>query len=171
MIMGFDSLTVFQICMVIFTAVFTFRYQHGSGENLQHFLPVPVLYTIWSCVVIYYYSDFFFMTILWFLLGNFLGVGAAFLLRRLIIRLCNEQMEGMFYYPRLAVMMVFLIIETTVLAGIQCLAFFEPLRIHSWVFNELLGFIPGLTIGCLWGMLFVAFFLSMDQKSQETPIF
>ena len=145
MIMGFDSLTVFQICMVIFTAVFTFRYQHGSGENLQHFLPVPVLYTIWSCVVIYYYSDFFFMTILWFLLGNFLGVGAAFLLRRLIIRLCN--------------------------AGIQCLAFFEPLRIHSWVFNELLGFIPGLTIGCLWGMLFVAFFLSMDQKSQETPIF
>lgn len=82
MLTGFDALTGFQICMVIFLSVFSFRYRKHCSENLAYFLPVPVLYILWACVVIYYFADFFFMAVLWFLLGNFLSVGIAVLLRK-----------------------------------------------------------------------------------------
>lgn len=82
MLTGFDTLTGFQICMVIFLSVFSFRYRKHCSENLAYFLPVPVLYILWACVVIYYFADFFFMAVLWFLLGNFLSVGIAVLLRK-----------------------------------------------------------------------------------------
>lgn len=60
MLTGFDTLTGFQICMVIFLSVFSFRYRKHCSENLAYFLPVPVLYILWACVVIYYFADFFF---------------------------------------------------------------------------------------------------------------
>ena len=44
MLAGFDTLTGFQICMVIFLSVFSFRYRKGCSEHLTYFLPVPILY-------------------------------------------------------------------------------------------------------------------------------
>lgn len=46
MLTGFDALTGFQICMVIFLSVFSFRYRKHCSENLAYFLPVPVLYIL-----------------------------------------------------------------------------------------------------------------------------
>lgn len=94
MLTGFDTLTGFQICMVIFLSVFSFRYRKHCSENLAYFLPVPVLYILWACVVIYYFADFFFMAVLWFLLGNFLSVGIAVLLRKKMRRFYHEQEGG-----------------------------------------------------------------------------
>ena len=67
-------------------------------------------------------------------------------------------------------MFLFLLGIAIVLAGIQCLVFYMPLLVHSWVFNELLGFIPGLGIGFLLGNLFAAFFLSVNQDTEEIVI-
>lgn len=64
----------------------------------------------------------------------------------------------------------FLLSITVVLAGIQCLVFYMPLLVHSWLFNELLGFIPGLGIGFLLGNLFAAFFLSANQEVEDFVI-
>lgn len=170
MLTGFDALTGFQICMVIFLSVFSFRYRKHCSENLAYFLPVPVLYILWACVVIYYFADFFFMAVLWFLLGNFLSVGIAVLLRKKMRRFYHEQAGGEFYYPCAGCMFLFLLGIAIVLAGIQCLVFYMPLLVHSWVFNELLGFIPGLGIGFLLGNLFAAFFLSVNQDTEEIVI-
>ena len=110
------------------------------------------------------------MAVLWFLLGNFLSVGIAVLLRKKMRRFYHEQAEGEFYYPCAGCMFLFLLGITIVLAGIQCLVFYMPLLVHSWVFNELLGFIPGLGIGFLLGNLFAAFFLSVNQDTEEIVI-
>lgn len=59
MLAGFDTLTGFQICMVIFLSVFSFRYRKGCSDHLTYFLPVPILYILWACIVIYYFADFF----------------------------------------------------------------------------------------------------------------
>ena len=170
MLTSFDTLTGFQICMVIFLSVFSFRYRKHCSENLAYFLPVPVLYILWACVVIYYFADFFFMAVLWFLLGNFLSVGIAVLLRKKMRRFYHEQEGGEFHYPCAGCMFLFLLGIAIVLAGIQCLVFYMPLLVHSWVFNELLGFIPGLGIGFLLGNLFAAFFLSVNQDTEEIVI-
>ena len=110
------------------------------------------------------------MAVLWFLLGNFLSVGIAVLLRKKMRRFYHEQAGGEFYYPCAGCMFLFLLGIAIVLAGIQCLVFYMPLLVHSWVFNELLGFIPGLGIGFLLGNLFAAFFLSVNQDTEEIVI-
>ena len=85
-------------------------------------------------------------------------------------RFYHEQAEGEFYYPCAGCMFLFLLVITVVLSGIQCLVFYMPLLVHSWLFNELLGFIPGLGIGFLLGNLFTAFFLSVDQDTEKIVI-
>lgn len=170
MSMGFDMLAGLQLCMVIFLFVFALRHHAHSQGKMHHFLISPCLYVLWNGVTIYYFADFFYLAVLWFMMGALLSVGCVILMRHHVLHVCYYQTDGMFYYPCTLCMLIFLVVEILVLTGVQEAVYYMPLLVHSWLFNELLGFIPGFVMGLLWGILFVAFFLFHPHNQTEHTV-
>lgn len=100
MIKGFDLVVDIQICMMIVIFVLSIRYALAEERTLTSYSIMPALYSVWSGILLYYFSHFFFLASLWFLLGVFLTVGMVVFFRRSILyRFCqrNRKLE---YYPR-----------------------------------------------------------------------
>jgi hypothetical protein len=96
MIKGFDLVVDIQICMMIVIFVLSIRYALAEERTLTSYSIMPALYSVWSGILLYYFSHFFFLASLWFLLGVFLTVGMVVFFRRsdLISLLSAQQKTG-----------------------------------------------------------------------------
>lgn len=151
MIKGFDLVVDIQICMMIVIFVLSIRYALAEERTLTSYSIMPALYSVWSGILLYYFSHFFFLASLWFLLGVFLTVGMVVFFRRSILyRFCqrNRKLE---YYPRTSFLLFNLLLATIICWGIQGAAFLYPYIVDLWVCNEAFGIISGLMNGLLWG--------------------
>lgn len=170
MIKGFDLLMGVQICMIIFTFVLSIRYGWEKERTLSSYVVMPVLYSLWSGIVVQYFSRFFFLASLWFLLGIFVSVGIVVCMRRSILyRLCHRN-KKLAYYPRAWFLLFHFLIATSVCCSIQGVAFLHPYVVDLWVSNEAVGLIAGLMNGLLWGMMGICYAFSPRHVYKKSSV-
>lgn len=170
MIKGFDLVVDIQICMMIVIFVLSIRYALAEERTLTSYSIMPALYSMWSGILLYYFSHFFFLASLWFLLGVFLTVGMVVFFRRSILyRFCqrNRKLE---YYPRTSFLLFNLLLATIICWGIQGAAFLYPYIVDLWVCNEAFGIISGLMNGLLWGTMGICYLFSPRQIYKKSSV-
>lgn len=59
MIKGFDLVVDIQICMMIVIFVLSIRYALAEERTLTSYSIMPALYSVWSGILLYYFSHFF----------------------------------------------------------------------------------------------------------------
>ena len=72
---AYDILTGTQLCMAVAMIAYGFYFKKKRTCRVWYFSGPAWLIAIWSAVVLYYYSEYPFLTILCFLMGFFLGMG------------------------------------------------------------------------------------------------
>lgn len=170
MIKGFDLVVGIQICMMIVIFVLSIRYALAEERTLTSYSIMPASYSVWSGILLYYFSHFFFLASLWFLLGVFLTVGmVVFFWCSILYRFCqrNRKLE---YYPRTSFLLFNLLIATIICWGIQGAAFLYPYIVDLWVCNEAFGIISGLMNGLLWGTMGICYLFSPRQNYKKYSV-
>lgn len=165
MIPTYDILTGFQIVMA--SILFAYACYFQRQRNCMPFVIVlPYIgFLIWGIGIIYYFAVFFALAILWLLLGGLFGAGMAVYLRRHFPLLHVLEDGCMIQCPPLALAPVIFVAAASLFGGIQGMAYISPFLSQSWLFNEMIGFIPGIFLGFLWGR--VICMLAKAQNARE----
>lgn len=153
MIPTYDILTGFQLIMI--SALFAYAcYFQRKRECMPFVIIVPYIgFFIWSIGVIYYFAVFFALAILWMLLGSLLGAGISVYFRRCFPQLRVLEDGYNIQCPPLLLAPVIWIAACVLFGGIQVISYMSPFLSQSWLFNEMIGFIPGIFLGFLWGRI------------------
>ncbi|WP_083615821.1 hypothetical protein [Megasphaera cerevisiae] len=149
----YDMVTGIQLCFVIVLFCFTCFFYKERCCTIFTLLYPCFLFSVWAGAVSFYFAGYFFLSVLWFLLGFLIGLGVAayFQCGELAVKHCPGKIR--IRCPALKMAPLLLSIAVILFGGIQTVIYFIPFLNHSWLFNELVGFIPGIFIGGLWGKL------------------
>ena len=90
---AYDILTGTQLCMAVAMIAYGFYFKKKRTCRVWYFSGPAWLIAIWSAVVLYYYSEYPFLTILCFLMGFFLGMGIGLWVKKGLPELtyCRER--------------------------------------------------------------------------------
>ena len=146
MIPAYDVLTGFQIIMA--GILFTYACYFQRPRNCMPFvIVIPyIVFLLWGIGIIYYFAVFFALAVLWFLLGGLFGAGISVYFRRRFPLMQVLEDGYMIQCPPLLLAPVILVAAVLLFGGIQFAAYVFPFFSQSWIFNEMIGFIPGMEL-------------------------
>ncbi|MCH4167028.1 MAG: hypothetical protein LKF74_06680 [Megasphaera sp.] len=164
MINAYDMLTGIQIALLVILFVYACFFQKERWCSVATFITPYVLVLVWSALVVGYFTEFVFLSVLWFLLGFFIGLGLVLYFRSSLpdMEYCPEHLRVKI--PRIKEAPLCLSLFTLLATGLQQGVYVCPFIIHSWVFNELLGLIPGFLTGIVWGQMISMLFLAQLKR-------
>lgn len=148
---AYDILTGIQLCMMIVMIGYGISFFKGRTCRIWCFGGPAVLVTFWSAAVVYYYTAYLFLTILCFLMAFFLGLGLGLWFKAGLPELTYCRARHLLRCPPMPGALLFNILICLAFAAIQAGVYHFPFLMYSWLFNEVLGFVPGLFSGLLWG--------------------
>ena len=70
--------------------------------------------------------------------------------------------------PPLLLAPVILVAAVLLFGGIQFAAYVFPFFSQSWIFNEMIGFIPGIFLGFLWGRIICMLIKAQSDREHRT---
>lgn len=160
MINAYDMLTGVQFVMILVLFTYTCFFQRDRWCSISTFIIPYILLFVWNVIVISYFTEFLFLSVLWLLLGFFIGLGVIFYFRSRLpaMEYCPEHLAVK--VPSLRIAPLCLSLFTCLAVGLQQGVYYYPFVVHSWIFNELLGFIPGIFLGLIWGQMISMLFLA-----------
>lgn len=163
----YDILTGFQVVMIIILSAYTCYFQK-QRQCMPFIIIVPcLLFSVWGGGVIYYFSMFLALSILWFLLGGLIGAGIAVYCRRRFPVLVGRRDALWLQCPKFFWAPVILLLAVLLFWGIQGAVYYYPSLIRLWLFNELLGFIPGIFLEFLWGRVLAMLAAAQIKRLEE----
>lgn len=163
---AYDILTGAQLCMAVAMIAYGFYFKKKRTCRVWYFSGPAWLIAIWSAVVLYYYTEYPFLTILCFLMGFFLGMGIGLWVKKGLPELTYCRERRRLQCPPMKKVMPAYLIVCVVFASFQIVGYHFSFITHSWFFNEVLGFAPGLCTGLLWGRG-IAMLLDIPVRGQQ----
>lgn len=161
MMNSYDLLTGFQAAAAVALSIYAAYFQK-ERHCMPFVIILPyILFLLWGGVIIYYFSMFLALSVLWFLLGGLVGLAVAAYCSRYFPDLQVHKHDSALQCPPLLLAPAAVFLAVLLFGGIQGAVYYIPFLTHFWLFNELLGFIPGVFLGILWGRI-----LSMLAKAQ-----
>lgn len=167
MISAYDLLTGIQLCMAIVMLAYGVYFQKKRTCSLLFFSSPYFLMLFWAGAVIYYYSEYLFLTLLCFLMAFFLGLGMVLWLKKGLPVLHYEAKKRLLSCPPLRMALFFSFLFILLFSGIQAGIYHFPFLNHSWLFNEGLGFVPGVCLGYFWGRGLAMILALLDAESDD----
>ena len=138
---AYDILTGIQLCMAIAMIAYGIYFRKSRTCRLWWFVGPGVLVAIWAAAVLYYYTEYPFLTTLCFLMAFFLGLGLGLWFKKGLPELtyCHKQHR------------------------LHCPPFGMALPVHLLF---CLGFAPGIGVGWLWGRK-LAMLFDIPMRGQQ----
>lgn len=167
MMSAYDVLTGIQLCMALVLIAYALYFQKKRTCSLLFFHGPYVLSVVWAGAVIYYYSEYLFLTLLCFLMAFFLGLGVVLWLKKGLPVLHYDQKAGKLICPPLRMASVFTVLFILLFGLIQAGIYRFPFLNHVWLFNEGLGFVPGFCLGYFWGRGLAMLLRLSDQEGEK----
>ncbi len=151
MVNSYNLLTGFQIIAAAVLLIYACYFQK-ERQCMPFIIVAPyILFLLWGCVIICYFSMFLALSALWFLLGGLLGLAVAVYCRKWFPTLQAFRDNSLIQCPKLLLAPAILLLAAVLFAGTQVAVYYFPFLTYFWWFNELLGFVPGVFLGWLWG--------------------
>lgn len=148
---AYDILTGIQLCMAMAMIAYGIYFRKSRMCRLWWFAGPCVLVAIWAAAVLYYYTEYPFLTTLCFLMAFFLGLGLGLWFKKGLPELTYCRRQHRLRCPPLRTALPVNLFFCLIFASFQAVAYHMPFITHSWLFNEVLGFAPGIGMGWLWG--------------------
>lgn len=102
-----------------------------------------------GCIILLYGISFFDDPL--FPHGFFLGLGLGLWFKKGLPELTYCRKQHSLRCPPLRTALPVNLFFCLIFASFQAVAYHMPFITHSWLFNEVLGFAPGIGMGWLWG--------------------
>lgn len=164
MMNAYDMLTGLQIVFIVVLFAYACFFQKERWSSVTTFVIPYVLFLSWSAIVVACFTEFVFLSVLWFLVGFFIGLGVVLYFRSSLpdMEYCPEHLRVKI--PRIKEAPLCLSLFTLLSIGLQQGIYFRPFVVYSWIFNELLGLIPGFLAGIVWGQMISMLFLAQLKR-------
>ncbi len=163
---AYDILTGIQLCMAIAMIAYGIYFRKSRTCRLWWFVGPGVLVAIWAAAVLYYYTEYPFLTTLCFLMAFFLGLGIGLWFKKGLPELTYCHKQHRLHCPPFGMALPVHLLFCLLFASFQAMAYHLPFITHSWLFNEVLGFAPGIGVGWLWGRK-LAMLFDIPMRGQQ----
>ena len=163
---AYDILTGIQLCMTVAMVAYGFYFRRARECSVLCFVGPGILAAFWAAAVLYYYTEYPFLTILCFLMAFFLGLGLGLWFKQGLPELTYSRETHRLRCPPQRLALPVNIGFCLLFAAFQASVYHLPFLTHSWFFNEILGFAPGLATGLFWGRG-LAVLLDIPMRGQQ----
>lgn len=163
---AYDILTGIQLCMAMAMISYGVYFRKSRACRLWWFAGPSFLVAVWTAAVLYYYTEYPFLTILCFLMAFFLGLGLGLWFKKGLPELTYCREDHLPHCPPFRTALPVNLLFCLLFAAFQAVVYHLPFITHSWLFNEVLGFAPGLGTGLLWGRG-LAMLLDIPTRGQQ----
>lgn len=148
---AYDLLTGIQLCMILVFLVVAFQFWTHQHFSVILAASMPLLYVIWGAALIYYFSSFLYLTLLWTLLGLLVGIVISVYFRSRFPKLLYYPHEHIVACTGAKAISFFFFATIFAACCLQIFLYNSFDSVYYWVFNEGLGLGIGAFIGLFLG--------------------
>jgi len=148
---AYDLLTGTQLCIAFIYVAMAFLFQKRQEFHILFLFGMPIMYICWGSVLIYHFSYFLYLTLLWMLLGFLLGIVISVYKRNWFSQLYYIQSKHVISCHKATVLTGYFLISALAAGILQLFLYNYPDYMYNWNFNEGMGLMIGIFMGLCWG--------------------